>query len=72
MLGDAQERWVGRRASPPSTATWTVLGQQTVLSDLRLPNGAILNYDQWDGYAPARERLLGAGRGRRPARRADR
>ena len=45
-----------------STATWTVLGQQTVLTDLRLPNGAILNYDQWDGYAPARDRLLAAAR----------
>ena len=37
-----------------------MLGQQTVLTDLRLPNGAILNYDQWDGYAPARDRLLAA------------
>ena len=37
-----------------------MLGQQTVLTDLRLPNGAILNEDQWDGYAPARDRLLAA------------
>ena len=43
-----------------STATWSVLGQQTVLTDIRLPDGAILNYDQWDGYAPARDRLLAA------------
>ena len=40
-----------------------MLGQQTVLTDLRLPNGAILNHDQWDGYAPARDRLLAAAAG---------
>ena len=62
MLGATQEAWVGRGASPRRRATWAVLGQQTVLTDLRLPNGAILNYDQWDGYAPARDRLLAAGR----------
>ena len=34
-----------------------MLAQQTVLTDLRYGE-AILNYDQWDGYAPARDRLL--------------
>ena len=62
MLGDDQERWVAD-AFAASSATWTVLGQQTVLTDLRLPNGAILNHDQWDGYAPARDRLLAAAAG---------
>jgi alkaline phosphatase D len=57
MLGADQEDWLGE-AFETAGATWTVLGQQTVLSDFRLPNGAILNYDQWDGYGPARERLL--------------
>jgi alkaline phosphatase D len=57
MLGEEQERWLGETIAG-STATWCVLGQQTVLTDLRLPNGAVLNYDQWDGYAPARERVL--------------
>jgi alkaline phosphatase D len=57
MLGAQQEDWLGE-AFASATGTWTVLGQQTVLSDFRLPNGAILNYDQWDGYGPARERLL--------------
>ncbi len=57
MLGQDQEQWLGD-ALAATTATWTVLGQQTVVTDLRLPNGGILNYDQWDGYAPARERLL--------------
>ena len=44
-------------SSPTRPATWTVLAQQTVLTDLRFGE-AILNYDQWDGYAPARDRLL--------------
>lgn len=59
MLGVEQERWLAEQLAA-TDATWVVLAQQTVLTDLRLPNGAILNHDQWDGYAPARERLLAA------------
>ena len=57
MLGDAQERWLldGLAAT---TATWNVIGNQTILADLTL-NGAVLNFDQWDGYPDARQRLLG-------------
>ena len=57
MLGDTQERWLldGLAAT---TATWNVIGNQTILSDLTL-NGAVLNFDQWDGYPDARQRLLG-------------
>ncbi len=57
MLGPAQEQWFGETVAA-SRATWCVVAQQTVMADLRPANGAILNYDQWDGYAPARERLL--------------
>ena len=59
MLGATQETWVADTLAA-SSAAWAVLGQQTVLTDLRLPNGGVLNYDQWDGYAPARDRLLAA------------
>lgn len=59
MLGAEQEAWITDRFSS-STATWNCVAQQTILSDTRLPNGAILNYDQWDGYHPARQRLLDA------------
>jgi len=59
MLGADQEAWLADQLAP-STAIWPVIGQQTVLTDARL-NGAILNYDQWDGYGPARDRLLAAG-----------
>lgn len=58
MLGAEQEAWLldGLRAS---TATWNVLGNQVVMGDARL-NGAVLNFDQWDGYPQARQRLLTA------------
>jgi alkaline phosphatase D len=56
MLGAAQEAWVGDVLAA-SSATWPTICQQTVLTDVRF-NGAILNYDQWDGYPPARDRLL--------------
>jgi len=59
MLGSTQEQWTAE-AFASSMSTWTALAQQTVLTDVRLPNGAVLNEDQWDGYAPARERLLAA------------
>lgn len=59
MLGAAQEAWFAETVAA-SRATWVALGQQTVLTDIRLPNGAVLNFDQWDGYAPARDRLLAA------------
>ena len=57
MLGTAQELWIGEQLAA-TTATWPVIAQQTVLSDVTLPNGAVLNYDQWDGYPAARQRLL--------------
>ncbi|WP_420452961.1 alkaline phosphatase D family protein [Ilumatobacter sp.] len=56
MLGGAQEGWIAQRFST-SGATWNCLAQQTVLSDARLGE-AVLNYDQWDGYVPARQRML--------------
>lgn len=57
MLGAAQEQWVGEQLAA-TTAIWPVIAQQTVLTDVTLPNGAVLNYDQWDGYPAARQRLL--------------
>jgi alkaline phosphatase D len=57
MLGSEQERWLGERLAA-TEATWPVIAQQTVLSNVTLPNGAVLNFDQWDGYPAARQRLL--------------
>ena len=56
MLGADQERWL-LDGIGASTATWNVVGNQVVLSDARL-NGVVLNYDQWDGYPVARQRLV--------------
>ena len=56
MLGADQETWITERFAT-SDASWNCLAQQTILSDTRIGD-AILNYDQWDGYAAGRERLL--------------
>ncbi|UGQ12557.1 alkaline phosphatase D family protein [Yinghuangia sp. ASG 101] len=65
LLGTAQERWLadGLRSS---RARWNVLAQQVMVSQIRFPNfldpahpfPPIANLDQWDGYDPARTRLL--------------
>lgn len=64
ILGAAQEAWLfdGLRRS---TARWRLLGNQVVMSPLKIvgaPNATGLsiyaNPDQWDGYDPARQRLL--------------
>lgn len=57
MLGSEQEAWLAAELADVP-ARWAVIAQQTVVSDMRMDNGAIINYDQWDGYAPARDRLL--------------
>jgi alkaline phosphatase D len=61
MLGDDQEDWFAEQMRAAS-GTWTVIGQQTVMSSLSPGGGAILNYDQWDGYPAARRRLFDAVR----------
>ena len=64
MLGTEQEAWLSGRLAD-STAKWTFLAQQTVVSDvnggvgLPLPGG-LYNYDSWDGYWAARDRLAAA------------
>jgi len=56
MLGATQERWLLDGIAASKT-TWNIIGNQVVMGDARL-NGAVLNYDQWDGYPAARQRLL--------------
>ena len=58
MLGTEQEAWLLERFAT-STAAWNVVGQQTIMTDVTL-DGAVLNYDQWDGYPAARDRVLAA------------
>ncbi|MEV4656928.1 alkaline phosphatase D family protein [Micromonospora sp. NPDC049301] len=59
MTGPEQERWLldGLRRSK---ARWNVIAQQTIMAafDYDLGPGQIVNLDQWDGYPPARSRIL--------------
>lgn len=61
MLGVAQEAWFAEQLQA-TDGGWTVVAQQTVMSRLVPENGAILNYDQWDGYPAARRTLFSAVR----------
>jgi alkaline phosphatase D len=68
LLGFDQERWLARElnASKRRGAPWRLLGQQMMMAPLSLTKGETLrNPDQWDGYAPARERLFSHLRDRR-------
>lgn len=56
MLGTEQEQWLSANIND-TTKVWNVLANQTVMTDIRL-GSAILNFDQWDGYNPSRERIL--------------
>ncbi len=56
MLGAQQEQWLSAGFATLGTV-WNVLAQQVVMAELTI-DGAVLSYDQWDGYAPARQRLL--------------
>ncbi len=59
LLGAAQERWLDQSFARGSVL-WNVVGQQTVFGqrDFRIGPGLSLSNDGWDGYAPARSRLI--------------
>jgi alkaline phosphatase D len=66
ILGAEQEEWLISELRS-STATWRFLGNQVVLSPLKIVGApdatgqsVYANADQWDGYAPARDRVLDA------------
>jgi alkaline phosphatase D len=72
LLGSDQEQWLFQqlRQSQERGATWRILGQQVMFGQLQVPPGdpillpidqrplLTLNVDQWDGYAPARDRVV--------------
>jgi alkaline phosphatase D len=67
LLGFDQERWLASelRRSSDRKQPWRVLGQQVMMAQLSRTEGkTIRNPDQWDGYAPSRERLFAALRER--------
>jgi alkaline phosphatase D len=56
VLGDEQEAWLtGGLAG--SAAIWKLIAQQVVFSFVNF-GGVFVNFDQWDGYLAARQRLL--------------
>lgn len=59
MIGAAQEGWLFDQFDKRDT-TWTVLGNQVVMMQIRHKNPSqdIVNTDKWDGNAAARARLL--------------
>jgi alkaline phosphatase D len=56
LLGPSQEAWLGGSLMT-SDATWDVLANQVVFTSMPLA-GTIFNFDQWDGYAASRTRVL--------------
>jgi len=61
LLGSAQEEWLTDALSESQQrgATWRFLGNQVMFAETRHPlRGNILNADQWDGYQPARQRIV--------------
>jgi alkaline phosphatase D len=56
MLGDEQEAWLFDMLGT-STSVWNVIGNQVVFADATF-GGAVLNYDQWDGYPVERQRIM--------------
>jgi alkaline phosphatase D len=61
LLGFDQEDWLYEQLidSRQRGTRWRILGQQVMMAQLSPSYGtSILNPDQWDGYAPARERLF--------------
>jgi alkaline phosphatase D len=61
LLGTAQEQWLGQTWD--STRPWNLLAQTTLMApfswtDPQAAEGGTWWTDGWDGYAPARERLL--------------
>ncbi len=69
MLGNDEEAWLIDRLRT-SNSRWKLLGQGVMFAQLKIlgfPNALgtsiYLNSDQWDGYAPARDRIFNALKG---------
>ena len=59
MLGADQEAWLDGQLAA-TDARWNVLANQTVMASTPFSTGSVkvYNFDQWDGYVAARNRLL--------------
>jgi len=61
LLGPDQENWL-LDGLASSTARWNVLAQQIMMAqlDFTLEPGQAFSMDLWDGYKPARDRIVSA------------
>ncbi len=61
MLGEGQTKWLSGQLDA-SRSRWNVVAQQVMVGSVNfapsLPNGGIINLDQWDAYTAARSSLL--------------
>lgn len=59
MLGATQEAWLNDQFAA-TDIRWNAIAQQTVMTATPIPAGGttFYNFDQWDGYVAARNRLL--------------
>lgn len=59
LLGQRQEQWLSEcfGESVQQGVTWNLTGQQVMVAQLGT-NDMPFNYDQWDGYPAARQRLF--------------
>jgi alkaline phosphatase D len=60
LTGPQEEAWLVDQLHG-SSATWNVIGQQTMVSRTRFvapPPNSVLNLDQWDGYGSFRQRVF--------------
>jgi alkaline phosphatase D len=69
MLGAAQEAWLDQALAAGLEEGWNLLAQPSLFGprDLQPGPGELLWNDGWDGYAPARQRLIEALRRHRVA-----
>jgi alkaline phosphatase D len=68
LLGLDQEEWLAQQLSQSAASgvPWRLLGQQVLMAQLSRDHGHTLaNYDVWDGYQAARQRLYDTVRVRR-------
>ena len=61
-MGRAQEQWLFSElaASSRANVTWQLLGQQVMFAPGSLPGAEAVSTDTWDGYRPARQRVIDA------------
>jgi alkaline phosphatase D len=62
LLGRAQEQWLFEElaASRRAGVSWQLLGQQVMFGQASRPGAQAGSTDTWEGYRPARQRVLDA------------